>query len=116
MISDGNSEGKKPEEPIKNGRAAPPPTSLEALADAKRLPPAFLANLGVRNDGGRVAIDYLDVAGNLLFTRHRPGRNGQRFDQPAGVRLQPYGLWRLEDACRQGTLIFVEGESDCWAL
>src|SRR5262245_22573092 len=114
MIRDGNSEGKKPEEPIKNGQAAPPAASLEALADTKRLPLQFLADLGVRNEGGRIAMDYLDVAGNLLFTRHRPGRNGQRFDQPAGVKLQPYGLWKLEYAYRLGTLVLVEGESDCW--
>src|SRR5262249_8280260 len=90
--------------------------SLEALAYTKRLPLQFLATLGVRNDSGRIAMDYLDVAGNLVFTRHRPGRFGQHFDQPAGVKLQPYGLWRLENAYRRGVLILVEGESDCWAL
>src|SRR5262249_22838238 len=66
--------------------------------------------------GRRIAIDYFDATGAQLFTRHRPGRNGQRFDQPAGVKLQPYGLWKLGDGHRQGRLIVVEGESDAWAL
>jgi hypothetical protein len=94
------------------------PVTLEALAQDKRLPEPFLADLGVHDlDGGGVGIPYYGPTGEELFVRQRdvPGRS-QRFHQPPGVPLVVYGQDRLDQANQAGFLILVEGESDCWAL
>lgn len=91
--------------------------TLAWLAQAKRLGVESLECLGVYDlPGGGVGIPYHGEAGELLFVRTRgvPGSR-QRFGQPAGVRLQPYGLHRLGQARRAGYLLLPEGESDCWA-
>lgn len=91
--------------------------SVERLASLKHLPVGFLRGLHLADvPGGGVTIPYSDVDGRELYVRRRgvPGR--PRFEQPAGVRLAPYGRWRLRDAAEEGYLILVEGESDCWAL
>jgi hypothetical protein len=93
------------------------PLSVARLATDKRLPEAFLRQLGIADvNGGGISIPYRDMEGNELLVRRRgvPGR--PRFEQPRGVKLAPYGRWRLRDAAEEGYLILVEGESDCWAL
>lgn len=94
----------------------PEPCSLGEIAQLKNLPIEFLHRLGVHDDQGRIGIDYLGQSGSPLFTRHRPGREGRKFDQPFGVKLAPYGLQKIEEAHARHSLILVEGESDCWAL
>jgi hypothetical protein len=101
------------EKPSTNGR----PRTVEDLARAKRLPVAFLRELGVEDlPGGGVAIPYRDVDGADLYRRERDRPGGPRFRQPAGVRLRPYGLDRLDAARRVGHAYLTEGESDTWAL
>lgn len=92
--------------------------TVEDLAQAKRLPVDFLFKLGLHDlpEGG-VGIPYYDPTGVKLFVRKRQALEGSnRFYQPKGVPLQPYGQWRLEIAYKEGFLIIPEGESDCWAL
>lgn len=104
-----------------NGQAAHqllPPT-VQNLAQLKHLPVEFLRGLGLSDlPKGCAGIPYYDPSGGEpLFTRERRALQGsRRFYQPKGVSLQPYGLWRLEKAYKEGFLIIVEGESDCWAL
>jgi archaellum biogenesis ATPase FlaH len=94
-----------------------PPSSLESLAKTRHLPAQFLSDLGVEPlPSGGVRMPYFDQKCRPVFARTRdvPGR--PRFDQPAGVKLMAYGVWKLVEAQRQGRLILVEGESDCWTL
>lgn len=95
--------------------------TIASLAFDKRIPAEFLKSCGLRETIGdgkyRVQIPYFDEAGELLFERSRfalRAKDGTR--QPKGVRLQPYGLWKLKEFRPAGRLILVEGESDCWAL
>jgi hypothetical protein len=92
--------------------------TVKRLAEAKRLPESFLRDLGIHDTAAGVAIPYLDEEGNLLFERTRLSLDaGQRFSQPDGVPLAPYGLERLKAARERGQpLILLEGESDSWTL
>ncbi len=93
------------------------PLTLAALAEAKRLPIAFLRSVGVEDiPGGGVAVPYYDTGGTEVYRRERDRPGGPRFRQPAGVQLRPYGLWRLDAARRVGHAYLTEGESDTWAL
>jgi hypothetical protein len=90
--------------------------TMEALAAKKKLPVEFLADLGIRNiKGGGVQIRYKDETGKHLLVRNRDIPGEPRFMQQKGKALQPYGLWRLDQARKEETLFLVEGESDCWA-
>ncbi len=93
------------------------PSTVAQLAAAKHLPEAFLREQGVEDiDGGGISVPYFDEAGEPLFTRSRGVPGGPRFKQPAGVRLVPYGLWRLGDRGQSVELALSEGESDAWTL
>ena len=90
---------------------------LEQLAQAKRLPVAFLAGLGLHDRPDGVGIPYRDAHGQEAALKRRialEARQGSRW--PSGQRLMPYGRERLGDARQAGFLIVVEGESDCWTL
>jgi hypothetical protein len=97
-----------------NGQAL----TLAQLAAAKHLPVEYLRSLGLHDlPGGGIAIPYYsEDGGELLYERTRDVPGGPRFRQPAGVRLHPYGLWRLEEARRTSSLHVAEGESDTWVL
>lgn len=83
----------------------------------KKLPPELLADLGItRATYDNVTIPYRGRAGKLLFARTRLAKGPQRFYQPPGVKLAPYGLWLLDGARGGGVLFIVEGESDAWTL
>jgi putative DNA primase/helicase len=92
--------------------------TLDALAQAKRLPADFLRGLGLADlPGGGVRIPYLDPAGNAIAVKRRTAlkaRDGSYW--PKGKPLAAYGQWRLDVAAKAGFLIVVEGESDSWAL
>jgi hypothetical protein len=103
-------------------RGAPPElVTVAGLARHKGLPEAFLRELGLRDaPGGRyVEIPYYGLDGRELFARRRTRLQAkQGSQQPAGVKLAPYGLKYLEGwATRkeEPSLLTVEGESDCWA-
>ena len=88
--------------------------TLEALAEAKRLPADFLAHLGCRNVSRGVEIPYYLENGDLAGKRYRLALTGNRFLWRRGDRVLPYGLHRLRDAKAAGWVLLVEGESDCW--
>jgi hypothetical protein len=92
--------------------------TIAKLAARKKLPEEFLREQGVEDlQGGGVAIPYYsEDGGEVLFARERDVPGGPRFRQPAGVKLHPYGLWKLADRDQSVTLAITEGESDCWAL
>ncbi len=95
--------------------------TLEALAEAKRLPVALLRDHGVRNAPKRhgqsaVVIPYLDPDGKEVVIRYRLriDANGQRFSYRSGDKPMLYGLHRLAEIRKAGWVLLVEGESDCW--
>ncbi len=92
--------------------------TLQALADAKRLPLDLLQALGLRDATfGRtpvVSIPYRDERGAPLAARYRIGMNGDRFRWEKGAKVALYGIDRLAEIRRAGWVIFVEGESDVW--
>jgi putative DNA primase/helicase len=95
------------------------PVNVAALADAKRLPVQFLAELGLsdlpRSRG--VGIGYFDVSGDDVAVKHRTALKATDGSYwPKGKPLAAYGQNRLDRAAKAGFLILVEGESDCWAL
>jgi len=93
--------------------------TLADLARAKRLPEAYLRQLGLYNLRYRglptVAIPYYDDNGREVAVRYRRALTGaERFAWRRGAHVLPYGLQRLDEARRDGWLLLVEGESDCW--
>lgn len=96
--------------------------TVRRLAWHKRLPAQFLRDDAKIRDGEGtnnfiVRIPYFDRDGVELFERVRSSKSAkQGMRQPKGVKLQPYGLWKLKDYDKTKPLIIVEGETDCWAL
>ncbi|MHB1426588.1 MAG: hypothetical protein ACYC3I_25790 [Gemmataceae bacterium] len=91
--------------------------TVAAIAAAKRLDPAWLAELDIADvPGGGIEIPYFGEDGAELFRRQRGRPGGPRFRQPAGVPLRLYGLCRLDRCRRSGHAWLCEGESDTWAL
>jgi putative DNA primase/helicase len=88
------------------------------LAEAKRLPVAFLRELGLHDlPRGGVGIPYYDPSGEEIAVKKRAAlkaRDGSYWSK--GKPLAAYGQWRLDAAAKTGFLIIAEGESDCWAL
>lgn len=96
-----------------------PGLTLSALSAARKLPVPFLKGLGLREVRRHgvpvVAIPYLDEQGEEVAVRFRLSLDGpQRFAWRRGDRPTLYGLWRLGDLRRNGWVLLVEGESDCW--
>ena len=107
--------------------SAPPATTnpaaigltLEELATAKGLDVNFLKQMGVSTmpyQGAKaVRISYCDGQGAVLGTRYRTALDGkQRFRWKSGDHVQLYGMPWLDHARKQGWVLVVEGESDCW--
>jgi hypothetical protein len=103
----------------------PPSCTLEAYAEAKRLPVEFLRSLGLSDvtysGSPAVRIPYRDRDGREKAVRFRcalnkGARGDDRFRWKSGSRTLPYGLWRLEGASEAGYAVLVEGESDCHTL
>jgi AAA domain len=94
--------------------------TLLDLAEEKMLPWYVLFNLGVSEDkAGILHIPYYLQEGTPA-PRHRlrtalVAREGSRWSKGKG-QIVPYGLERLQEARKRGSLILVEGESDCWTL
>ena len=89
---------------IETGPAKEQGVTLEAYAEAKRLPLDFLRELGletVKNPYGRdcqaLAIPYRDAVGELMRTRYRVamhGKNKAVWDQQKGNPIGLYGCKR----------------------
>jgi hypothetical protein len=114
--------GRRDRSPVVSPRPSSPCT-LKAYADAKKLSLEFLKSLGLKDHThyGRPAvfIPYFDRDGGDLPAKLRLtlGREESTpFHWPKGTDVLLYGLWRLNDAIRDGYLILVEGESDCHTL
>lgn len=93
--------------------------ALEELISMKKLDRDFAVNqLSLRDLGkGVIGVPYFGQTGEELFERKRnPQGKKPRFQQPKGVSLEPYGLWKLENAYKVGRLYLTEGESDTWTL
>jgi restriction endonuclease S subunit len=99
--------------------------TLEAYAEAKKLPLEFLARLGLSNTSyvGKPAVRilYLKEDGSERAVRFRialeKGPKGdERFRWRKGSKPSLYGLWRLEHARDEGYVFLVEGESDAQTL
>lgn len=112
--------------PGRRVREPKPGCSVSLLAFEKRIPVEFLKDTcGFTDDvtdtgRRRVFMPYRDEAGAVMFTRHRrslDGKGKEKFWQPTGVKLRPFGLWRLPAARAAGNvLIVVEGETDAATL
>jgi len=99
--------------------------TLAQYAEAKGLPIDFLAKIGLSEityvGHPAVRIPYKDASGNIIATRFRlalqkSDEGNNRFRWKSGDKPCPYGLWRLEEACANGYVALVEGESDCHTL
>src|SRR5262245_47896355 len=92
--------------------------TVAALAEAKRLPPDFLRELGLRDLGrGGVAIPYHEATGLEIAIKRRTAlqaKDGSYW--PSSLSVAAYGQQRLDRARKAGFLILPEGESDCWVL
>jgi hypothetical protein len=112
---------------IQAPRPAASGVTLEAYADAKRLPVGYLRALGL-DDGswyGKPAVymPYRGADGKPLgITRirkqmakaaHGPDKRFAWLRKPETAPLALYGLWRLPDMRAGGWVLLVEGESDC---
>ena len=101
--------------------AAQPSATLSAYAAAKRLPEDFLARLGLRTQpylgGTAIRIPYLDESGEEVAIRFRVHmESAPRFKWKTGSKPILYGLHRLANAQALGSVVLVEGESDCHTL
>jgi urease gamma subunit len=101
------------------------PCTLEAYADAKRLPVEFLRELGLSTVSymgtKAVRMPYLAEDGSEGAVRLRlaleKGLQGDnRFRWRKGSKPTLYGLWRMERVREAGYVVLVEGESDCHTL
>lgn len=94
--------------------------ALLDLAVHVYLPWKFLFNLGLSDErGGGVRIPYYLQEGTPA-PRYRirtalVAREGSLWNRGEG-EIVPYGLERLREARKTGTLILTEGESDAWTL
>jgi hypothetical protein len=93
--------------------------TLLDLAEEKMLPWTFLFKHGVTEEKGVIHIPYYLEDGspaprhrlrtNLVAKKGSSWSNGKE-------TIVPYGLEQLPKAREKGSLILVEGESDCWTL
>ncbi len=112
--------------PGRRVREPKPGCTVSLLAFDKRLPVEFLRDVcGFSDDvtdtgRRRVFMPYRDAAGEVMFTRQRrslDGKGKDKFWQPAGEKLRPFGLHRLPAARAAGSvMILVEGETDAATL
>ena len=107
--------------------AEPPPVdapaglTLAAYAEAKKLPLEFLKGRGLSDvyyvDRNAVRMPYRDPDGTEAAIRFRIALDGDdRFRWKGGSKPRLYGLDRLGETRAAGTIILVEGESDCQTL
>ena len=93
--------------------------TLAALAEAKKLPIAFLQSLGISdfklNRLPVVRIPYSTEDDQEVAVRFRMALSeNMRFKWRKGDHALLYGLNRLEQIRKTGWVLIVEGESDSW--
>ena len=101
------------------------PCTLEAYAEARKLPVEFLQEIGLSTVSymGRKAVrmPYLTGDGGedavrLRLALEKSPEGDDRFRWRKGSKPALYGLWRLERVREAGYVVLVEGESDCHTL
>jgi hypothetical protein len=106
-------EGVAPLQPDQDGLRA---CNLEAYAEVKGLPAAFLRSLGLSDakyaNGTAVRMPYVDADGHERAVRFRISLEGEdKFRWKQRSKLCLYGLTRLRLARELGYVVLVEGES-----
>lgn len=101
--------------PVPDG-PMPPPEPIARYVWQKKLPEAFIKQLGVYELGDSLAIPYYDEGGNqaALRLRHPPGA-ATRFSWKPGGTMMPYGLWQANNRDARA-IVLVEGESDAHSM
>jgi DNA-binding transcriptional ArsR family regulator len=109
-----------------NGRASGDARSnhgctLGDYSEEKLLPEDFLKGLSLRDvtylDKPAVRIPYPDEEGQEAAVRFRVSLDGpEKFRWRSGDKSIPYGLRLIEEARKVGSVVLVEGESDCHTL
>ena len=97
----------------------PPGLTLEEYAAKKGLPVEKLRQWGLSTQDGTVRIPYFGIDGRESAVRYRrslAGPKRERFRWRKGSKPTLYGLERLADARAHGSIVVVEGESDCHTL
>jgi len=94
--------------------------TLAQYADWKKLSIEFLRDLGLSDHTYQgqpaVRIPYNDMEGSALTVQYRVAAEGNRFRWKSGSKTCLYGLSRLEEAKQEGSVVLVEGASDCHTL
>jgi hypothetical protein len=99
--------------------------TLEAYAEAKKLPVEFLRELGLSTisymSNKAVRIPYLTEDGQedavrLRVALEKSSQGDNRFRWRKGSKPALYGLWRMDRIREAGYAVLVEGESDCHTL
>ena len=103
--------------PLKGGKRIA--LTIEKLAFDKALPPEFLNRLGLVNRKTGVVIPYRKEDGSLAARqrlRTALSANKGSYWLPGEGSPSLYGLEKLKEARQGGSILFTEGESDCWTL
>jgi hypothetical protein len=121
LFGKGRRGGTRPGNRVGQSHTAGAGLTLEHYAEAKRLPLAFLREIGLSEIsycGARaVRIPYLDQDGHTVAVQYRVALSGEeRFNWKKGSKPVPYGLSRLRQARNGGVIALVEGASDCQTL
>ncbi len=94
--------------------------TLARYANAKGLPIDFLKACGLSEhhylNKPAVRMPYLGLGGEQLAVRFRIALDNDRFRWRSGSKPCLYGLSRLAAAREVGSVVVVEGESDCHTL
>lgn len=105
--------------------AIPAGCTLAQYAEAKKLPPGELSRYGltqiVYQGAPAVRMPYRapdgsDDAVQFRIQLHKTPEGDDRFKWRAGSKTCLYGLWRMELARDAGSVVLVEGASDCHTL
>jgi hypothetical protein len=101
--------------------AAPTGLSVAQLAAAKGFSSEYLRGFGIYDDKDpntglpSVCIPYANESGDIVAIHRRLALiGGHRFRWRSGDSPILYGLGRLPSIYRQGYVLLVEGETDCW--
>ena len=95
--------------------------AVNDLAKDKAIPQDFLHELGLQNTADGIVIPYRLMDGSeaprqRLRTALQANKGSYWLPKKSLEATVPYGLDRLGEARKQGYIVLVEGESDCWAM
>ena len=113
------------QDPVQPSATPLQPCTLEAYAEAKKLPVEYLRELGLSTVGymGKKAVrmPYLTEDGQegavcLRIALEKSVQGDNRFRWRKRSKPALYGLWRMDRVREAGYAVIVEGESDCHTL